>query len=183
MPEWLYWDELRAQLFGVPSQSDVGHVYVRVTAVGALNQTHTQTATDVFDIHVREETTTALCARRPAVSIGLLLDANMTEMTSYEKVGLVERAAKQLGAPVEDLRLFTASYERDARQRELLMAGPGNVPPTANPDDDAILLWPVTCGRTLDQDATKKVEVLEKEAASGAIASKIGYGVTSWEVG
>lgn len=162
--------------------SDVGHVYVQVTAIGALNRTHTQSARDVFDIHVREETATVLCARRPAVSIGLLLDANATEMTAYERVGLMERAAKQLRAPTDDLRLYSADYERDARQRELLMAGPGNVPQPARSDGGAILLWPVGCGRSIDSEATKRIETLEKEAASGAIASKLGYGVTSWEV-
>uniref|UniRef100_A0A914W0Z4 Dystroglycan 1 n=1 Tax=Plectus sambesii TaxID=2011161 RepID=A0A914W0Z4_9BILA len=182
LPDWLYWDELRAQLFGVPTQADVGHVYVQVTAIGALNRTHTQTATDVFDIHVREETATALCARRPAVSIGLLLDANATEMTAYERVGLMERAAKQLHVSADDLRLYSAEYERDARQRELLMAGSGNVPVAAHPDAGAILIWPIACGRTIDAEATKRVEELEKEAESGAIASKLGYGVTSWEV-
>lgn len=203
LPKWLSFDSRRNILEGVPASGDGGRLhYMEVSAENIFGGKEETLSKDVFVIDVRTEVAggtsarplgdslhgnaTVVCAPGDAVTMATVaFDADFDAMSGSTRTKLIRDFGRHVGLSVTSLTM-TSSRGHDDDDDRLdnipLVAGPGNVVSSKNPNGRVLLIqWVVGCG-SVTAGNMRILERLEATAVNGSLTEDTGSGIIGWHV-
>ncbi|XP_014678744.1 PREDICTED: dystroglycan-like [Priapulus caudatus] len=186
LPAWLHFDDVAWTFVGVPSEPDVGHHYLLVTATGPAGDQ----AKDVFDVEVTQTDqelhaapmdSGAPCEPGDAASVlTVVLDADLHAMAPRERVAVVERVQQYVNVARDRVRLRAVADDQKLFDSAAVMAGPGNARKPAH--GGVFVSWQVGCGKNPSVYSIPGLSHIEVSSQDGRLADHIGYPVIGWHV-
>ena len=190
LPDWLIFNELKAELSGIPGPEDKGQVYLKVIAHGDDNSK----ADDVFSIEVLDETYGSVgsavrsdengpkhvvCNREEhQTTVTVIVDCDLSLMKAGDKMKLVDSLVGHLNLAPEMIQLMPVG-DKPMFDGNALVAGPGNIklPKYVG----GLLTWTVGCGR-VENDHMPIIQLVETSAKDSAMSAALGHDIIGWHV-
>jgi hypothetical protein len=177
LPDWLYWHSSTRTIYGVPSSTDIGHVYIQVTDTRSPNNI------DVFDVHVRDETSTnTICNKHQSILFATIILNSIDISNTIQRVHLIESIAQELSINATTLRIYDSNYDTHMYERRVLMANAASNSNAVEPTTSSLLFWPIGCGTAVDDKSIDAIESLETSISSGRLTAAIGHTIIGWQV-
>ncbi|MGH0167675.1 UNVERIFIED_CONTAM: hypothetical protein FKN15_066243 [Acipenser sinensis] len=196
LPSWLYWDSQSHTLQGLPLELDKGVHYIAASLLELVaNGSHVPRTTDVFSIEVHPEehadtdpmqiavqsvieVQPFICGtEEPVTILTVILDADLTKMTSKQRVELLDRMKKFSEVRLHHMKLLPVVNNR-LFDMSAFMAGPGNAKKVV--ENGALLSWKLGCA--LDQSNVPDISSVEVPAKGGTMSAQLGYPVVGWHI-
>ncbi|XP_067134350.1 dystroglycan 1-like [Centruroides vittatus] len=184
LPSWLYFEEETRTFRGVPTEQDIGHAYISVKAVAKSTEDDPLIAKDVFSVEIVDDSfqyTNREKEKCPSPSsrtvLTVIADANMADLPPYRRYDLITKMATIMKLETRDIKLVTLGGEK-AFDEQAIVAGPGNI--HSRDGAGVILKWIVGCEGTIKD--TESVNLVEKLAKNGELASQLGLPIVGWHV-
>ena len=109
MPSWLYFDPEHKRFEGVPTERDLGHHYISVTAHGVwVSGESSVKAKDAFAVNVvrrRGQAGSCPVSEDDLTMFSLVLDADLNSLAPSERVKVLTNIAQYLG--IQQVRIRT----------------------------------------------------------------------------
>ncbi|OCT83217.1 dystroglycan 1 S homeolog isoform X1 [Xenopus laevis] len=194
LPSWLHWEANFLQ--GLPLDGDKGVYEISVASLQlAPNGSYVPQTTDVFSVEVHpedhnepqsvrvagQETTEAtpfLCGTdEPVTILTVILDADLTKMTTKQRVDLLNRMRDFSEVELFHMKLVPVVNNR-LFDMSAFMAGPGNAKKVV--ENGALLSWKLGCG--MDQNTVPNIRSVEVPAKEGTMSAQLGYPVVGWHI-
>ncbi|XP_056247864.1 dystroglycan [Seriola aureovittata] len=194
LPAWLHWDASSRILQGLPLEEDKGVHYISVSI-----SNHTKSSSsEVFSIEVHPEdhldTDSAqltssqasaeddvqpfMCGNEePVTVLTVILDADLTKMSSEQRVGLLDHMRSFSGVGLQHMKILPVVNNR-LFDMSAFMAGPGNAKKVV--ENGALLSWKLGC--SLDQSTVPNISSVQGPAKEGTMSAKLGYPVVGWHI-
>uniref|UniRef100_A0A8C7ZJV4 Dystroglycan 1 n=1 Tax=Oryzias sinensis TaxID=183150 RepID=A0A8C7ZJV4_9TELE len=194
LPAWLHWDSKSTILQGLPLEKDKGIHYI---SVSISNQTKA-TSSEVFSIEVHPEDhldadsaqmvsnqvsvdddlQPFMCeAEEPVTVLTVILDADLTKMSSEQRVELLDNMRSFSGVGLHHMKMLPVVNNR-LFDMSAFMAGPGNARKVV--ENGALLSWKLGC--SLDQNTVPNLDSVQGPAKEGTMSTKLGYPVVGWHI-
>ncbi|KAG9337090.1 hypothetical protein JZ751_029858 [Albula glossodonta] len=193
LPSWLHWDSGSQMLQGIPLEADKGVYYISVS-VSEPNGNESQA--DVFSVEVHpeehadsdpiqltlqpasNEAQPFVCGNEEAVTVlTVILDADLTKMSSRQRVELLSRMKKFSGVGLQYMKILPVVNNR-LFDMSAFMAGPGNAKKVV--ENGALLSWKLGCA--LDQSSVPNISSVQAPAKEGTMSAQLGYPVVGWHI-
>ncbi|KAI1890337.1 hypothetical protein AGOR_G00152700 [Albula goreensis] len=193
LPSWLHWDSGSHVLQGIPLEADKGVYYISVS-VSEPNGNESQA--DVFSVEVHpeehadsdpiqltlqpasNEAQPFVCGNEEAVTVlTVILDADLTKMSSRQRVELLSRMKKFSGVGLQHMKILPVVNNR-LFDMSAFMAGPGNAKKVV--ENGALLSWKLGCA--LDQSSVPNISSVQAPAKEGTMSAQLGYPVVGWHI-
>ncbi|CAG0882637.1 unnamed protein product [Darwinula stevensoni] len=184
MPSWLYFDPEHKRFEGVPTERDLGHHYISVTAHGvSVSGESSVKAKDVFAVNVvrrRGQAGSCPVSEDDLTMFSLVVDADLNSLAPSERVKVLTNIAQYLGIQQNEVWLISEP-EDPLEENSALSAGPGNAL-RKRYEHPTWIQWKVGCKGMVSPEAKSVVQRLEEEAADGTMAEVTGYPIVGWHV-
>jgi len=203
LPPWLFWNsdsnslegvaplELKGQLFFVQlsviskpikseATSTISKEYLNIKLLEHSSQPDALNShLEHSQINDQNEIRNIYCdASSPVTTTTVILDVDITTMSSREKVTVLKALATFLGLPSDIVRL-QASENLPMLNSAALVAGPGD---TINQKYAGVLVqWEVGCGNVF-ASYMPVLELLEFTASNGSLGKAIGLDIVGWHI-
>ncbi|XP_053723106.1 dystroglycan [Synchiropus splendidus] len=191
LPGWLHWDTGSRTLRGLPLEEDKGVHYIAASVTNSST-----TFSDVFSIEVHPEdhldmdssqlpsgrvpadVAAFTCANEePVTLLTVILDADLTKMSSQQRVDLLWRMRGFSGVDVQDMKMLPVVNNR-LFDMSAFMAGPGNAKKVV--ENGALLSWKLGC--SLDQTSVPNINNVQGPAKEGTMSARLGFPVVGWHI-
>ncbi len=192
LPAWLHWDAESGTLQGLPLETDKGVHYISVS-----NESQVSQSPDVFSIEVHPEehadtdpfqlaiqqsasndVQPFICGNEePVTVLTVILDADLTKMSSKQRVELLANMKKFSGMGLQHMKILPVVNNR-LFDMSAFMAGPGNAKKVV--ENGALLSWKVGC--SLDQSSIPDISSVQAPAKEGTMSAQLGYPVVGWHI-
>ncbi|XP_071350045.1 LOW QUALITY PROTEIN: dystroglycan 1 [Trachinotus anak] len=194
LPAWLHWDASSRILQGLPLEEDKGVHYISVSI-----SNHTKSSSsEVFSIEVHPEdhldadsaqltsnqasteddVQPFMCGNEePVTVLTVILDADLTKMSSEQRVGLLDNMRSFSGVGLQHMKILPVVNNR-LFDMSAFMAGPGNAKKVV--ENGALLSWKLGC--SLDQSTVPNISSVQGPAKEGTMSAKLGYPVVGWHI-
>ncbi|XP_036387344.1 dystroglycan [Megalops cyprinoides] len=197
LPSWLHWDFDSHTLQGIPLEVDKGVHYISVS-ISELHANGSQTSRspDVFSIEVHpeehadtdpiqvalqsanNEVQPFVCGNEePVTVLTVILDADLTKMSSKQRVELLSNMKKFSGVGLQHMKILPVVNNR-LFDMSAFMAGPGNAKKVV--ENGALLSWKLGCA--LDQSSVPNISSVQVPAKEGTMSAQLGYPVVGWHI-
>ncbi|MBN3325851.1 DAG1 protein, partial [Atractosteus spatula] len=195
LPSWLHWDPKSHMLQGLPVEADKGVHYISVSVMELMaNGSHVTQTPDVFSIEVHpeehaddpiqlaiqsaNEVQPFICGNEdPVTVLTVILDADLTKMTSLQRVELLSNMKKFSEVSLQHMKLLPVVNNR-LFDMSAFMAGPGNAKKVV--ENGALLSWKLGCA--LDQSSVPDISSVQVPAKEGTMSAQLGYPVVGWHI-
>lgn len=196
LPAWLHWDASSRILQGLPLDEDKGVHYI---SVSISNHTKSSSSSEVFSIEVHPEDHVAdadsaqlvtnqasveddvqpfMCSNEePVTVLTVILDADLTKMSSEQRVELLDNMRSFSGVGLQHMRMLPVVNNR-LFDMSAFMAGPGNAKKVV--ENGALLSWKLGC--SLDQTTVPNINSVQGPAKEGTMSAKLGFPVVGWHI-
>ncbi|XP_037346787.2 dystroglycan [Pungitius pungitius] len=195
LPAWLHWDANSRVLQGLPLEEDKGVHYI---SVSISNRTSSSSSSEVFSIEVHPEDhldadaaqlasnqasteddmQPFVCSNEvPITVLTVILDADLTKMTSEQRVELLDHMKSFSGVGLQHMKILPVVNNR-LFDMSAFMAGPGNAKKVV--ENGALLSWKLGC--SLDQSTVPNISSVQCPAKEGTMSAKLGYPVVGWHI-
>lgn len=193
LPSWLHWEPVSSMLQGLPLEVDKGVHYISVSIADA---SHVSQSPDVFSIEVHPEEHADLdpvqlavqltdndsqhfvCGNEePVTVLTVILDADLTKMSSKQRVELLASMKKFSGVGLQHMKVLPVVNNR-LFDMSAFMAGPGNAKKVV--ENGALLSWKLGCA--LDQSNIPNISSVQVPAKEGTMSAHLGYPVVGWYI-
>ncbi|XP_026161880.1 dystroglycan 1 [Mastacembelus armatus] len=195
LPGWLHWDASSRILRGLPLEEDRGVHYI---SVSISNHTKSSSSSEVFSIEVHpddhldsdsaqlatnqasseDDVQPFMCGNEePVTVLTVILDADLTKMSSEERVELLDNMRSFSGVGLQHMKILPVVNNR-LFDMSAFMAGPGNAKKVV--ENGALLSWKLGC--SLDQSTVPNIDSVQGPAKEGAMSAKLGYPVVGWHI-
>lgn len=198
LPSWLHWDSGSRILQGLPLDEDKGVHYI---SVSISNRTKSSSSSEVFSIEVHPEDHPDVdsaqaaaaasnqasaeddvqpfaCANEePVTVLTVILDADLTKMSSEQRVELLDNMRSFSGVELQHMKILPVVNNR-LFDMSAFMAGPGNAKKVV--ENGALLSWKLGC--SLDQSTVPNINSVQGPAKEGAMSAMLGYPVVGWHI-
>ncbi|KAL2091617.1 hypothetical protein ACEWY4_013880 [Coilia grayii] len=194
LPDWLHWNAESHTLKGLPLEADKGVHYISVF-ISSGNQVASHP--DIFSIEVHPEeyadndpiqlaaegaetnnVQSFVCVNEePVTVLTVILDADLTKMTSRQRVELLERMKKFSRVGLQHMKILPVMNNR-LFDMSAFMAGPGNAKKVV--ENGALLSWKLGCA--LDQSSVPNISSVQAPAKEGTMSAQLGYPVVGWHI-
>ncbi|XP_070816038.1 dystroglycan 1 [Chaetodon trifascialis] len=195
LPAWLHWDASSRILQGLPLEEDKGVHYI---SVSISNHTKSSSSSEVFSIEVHPEdhldadsaqlasnqasteddVQPFMCGNEePVTVLTVILDADLTKMTSEQRVELLDNMRSFSGVGLQHMKILPVVNNR-LFDMSAFMAGPGNAKKVV--ENGALLSWKLGC--SLEQSTVPNINSVQGPAKEGAMSAKLGYPVVGWHI-
>ncbi|KAG1953555.1 dystroglycan [Pimephales promelas] len=194
LPAWLHWDAESVTLQGLPLETDKGVHYI---SVSVSNESQVSQSPDVFSIEVHPEehadtdpfqlaiqqsasndVQPFICGNEePVTVLTVILDADLTKMTSKQRVELLANMKKFSGMGLQHMKILPVVNNR-LFDMSAFMAGPGNAKKVV--ENGALLSWKLGC--SLDQSSIPDISSVQVPAKEGTMSAQLGYPVVGWHI-
>ncbi|KAM3877735.1 dystroglycan 1 [Diretmus argenteus] len=197
LPGWLHWDANSRILQGLPLDEDKGVHYL---SVSISNHTKTSSSSEVFSIEVHpddhldadsaqlalnqafnddgDSAQPFMCGNEePVTVLTVILDADLTKMTSEQRVELLDDMRSFSGVGLQHMKVLPVVNNR-LFDMSAFMAGPGNAKKVV--ENGALLSWKLGC--SLDQSTVPNINSVQTPAKEGTMSAKLGYPVVGWHI-
>ncbi|XP_076124889.1 dystroglycan 1 [Alosa pseudoharengus] len=193
LPAWLHWDVKSSILHGLPLEADKGVHYISVLI---SNGSQVSPHPDVFSIEVHPEehadsdpiqlaiqaasnnVQSFVCVNEePVTVLTVILDADLTKMTSRQRVELLAKMKKFSGVGLQHMKILPVVNNR-LFDMSAFMAGPGNAKKVV--ENGALLSWKLGCA--LDQGSVPNISSVQVPAKEGTMSAQLGYPVVGWHI-
>lgn len=127
-----------------------------------------------------QSNTTNVCicsSGQPATVLTIILDADLTQMNSRERLVLLQKMTHFANEPPELMRVMPVINNRFF-DMTAFMAGPGNAKKVV--ENGALLSWKLGC--TLDQNNLPDISGVQIPAKDGTMSALLGYPVVGWYI-
>lgn len=199
LPEWLHWNAESHTLKGLPLEADKGVHYISV-AISSGNQVaphpdvfsievHPEEYADNDPIQLATEPTEGVAAETnsvqsfvcvnedPVTVLTVILDADLTKMSSRQRVELLEKMKKFSRVGLQHMKILPVMNNR-LFDMSAFMAGPGNAKKVV--ENGALLSWKLGCA--LDQSSVPDISSVQAPAKEGTMSAQLGYPVVGWHI-
>lgn len=193
LPAWLHWNVESSTLQGLPLEADKGVHYI---SVFISNGSQVPSHPDVFSIEVHPEehadsdpiqlaiqgannnVQSFVCVNEePVTVLTVILDADLTKMTSKQRVELLSKMKKYSGVGLQHMKILPVVNNR-LFDMSAFMAGPGNAKKVV--ENGALLSWKLGCA--LDQSSVPNISRVQAPAKEGTMSAQLGYPVVGWHI-
>ncbi|XP_056116550.1 dystroglycan [Rhinichthys klamathensis goyatoka] len=194
LPAWLHWDAESGTLQGLPLETDKGVHYI---SVSVSNESQVSQSPDVFSIEVHPEehadtdpfqlaiqqsasndVQPFICGNEePVTVLTVILDADLTKMSSKQRVELLANMKKFSGMGLQHMKILPVVNNR-LFDMSAFMAGPGNAKKVV--ENGALLSWKLGC--SLDQSSIPDISSVQVPAKEGTMSAQLGYPVVGWHI-
>lgn len=193
LPTWLHWDADHRILQGLPLDEDKGVHYI---SVSIADHKQSSSSSEVFSIAVhpedhmevesapltsnqaQDEVQPFSCpSEEPVTVLTVILDADLTKMSSAERVGLLYNMRRFSRVELEHMKMLPVVNNR-LFDMTAFMAGPGNAKKVV--ENGALLSWKLGC--SLDQSSVPNLDSVQGPAKEGTMSAKLGYPVVGWHI-
>ncbi|MCJ8744530.1 hypothetical protein PDJAM_G00119780 [Pangasius djambal] len=193
LPSWLHWEPMSSTLQGLPLEVDKGVHYI---SVSIANAGHVSQSADVFSIEVHPEehadtdpiqlaiqltnndSQHFVCGNEePVTVLTVILDADLTKMSSKQRVELLASMKKFSGVGLQHMKILPVVNNR-LFDMSAFMAGPGNAKKVV--ENGALLSWKLGCA--LDQSNIPNISSVQVPAKEGTMSAHLGYPVVGWYI-
>ncbi|XP_051977281.1 dystroglycan 1-like [Xyrauchen texanus] len=193
LPAWLHWDPESGTLQGLPLETDKGVHYI---SVSVSNESQVSQSPDVFSIEVHPEehadmdpfqlavqsasnyVQPFICGiEDPVTVLTVILDADLTKMSSKQRVELLVNMKKFSGMRLQHMKILPVVNNR-LFDMSAFMAGPGNAKKVV--ENGALLSWKLGC--SLDQSSIPDISSVQVPAKEGTMSAQLGYPVVGWHI-
>ncbi|XP_040059672.2 dystroglycan 1 [Gasterosteus aculeatus] len=195
LPAWLHWDASSRVLRGLPLEEDKGVHYISVTI---SNHSESSSSSEVFSIEVHPEDHLdadaaqvasnqvsteddvqpfACSNEAPITLLTVILDADLTKMSSKQRVELLDDMRIFSGVGLQHMKILPVVNNR-LFDMSAFMAGPGNAKKVV--ENGALLSWKLGC--SLDQSTVPNISSVQGPAKEGTMSAKLGYPVVGWHI-
>nr|AAH99987.1 Dag1 protein [Danio rerio] len=194
LPAWLHWDAESGTLQGLPLETDKGVHYI---SVSVSNESKVSQSPDVFSIEVHPEEHAEtdpfqlaiqqsasndaqpfICGNEePVTVLTVILDADLTKMSSKQRVELLAKMKKFSGMGLQHMKILPVVNNR-LFDMSAFMAGPGNAKKVV--ENGALLSWKLGC--SLDQSSIPDISSVQVPAKEGTMSAQLGYPVVGWHI-
>ncbi|RXN20084.1 dystroglycan-like protein [Labeo rohita] len=194
LPAWLHWDAESGTLQGLPLETDKGVHYI---SVSVSNESQVSQSPDVFSIEVHPEehadtdpfqlaiqqstsndAQPFICGNEePVTVLTVILDADLTKMSSKQRVELLGNMKKFSGMGLQHMKILPVVNNR-LFDMSAFMAGPGNAKKVV--ENGALLSWKLGC--SLDQSSIPDISSVQVPAKEGTMSAQLGYPVVGWHI-
>ncbi|KAK9967781.1 hypothetical protein ABG768_002149 [Culter alburnus] len=194
LPAWLHWDAEIGTLQGLPLETDKGVHYI---SVSVSNESQVSQSPDVFSIEVHPEehadtdpfqlaiqqsasnvVQPFICGNEePVTVLTVILDADLTKMSSKQRVELLANMKKFSGMGLQHMKILPVVNNR-LFDMSAFMAGPGNAKKVV--ENGALLSWKLGC--SLDQSSIPDISSVQVPAKEGTMSAQLGYPVVGWHI-
>ncbi|TRY93785.1 hypothetical protein DNTS_012165 [Danionella cerebrum] len=194
LPAWLHWNAESGTLQGLPLETDKGVHYI---SVSVSNESKVSESPDVFSIEVHPEehadmdpfqlaiqqsesndAQAFLCgSEEPVTVLTVILDADLTKMSSKQRVELLWKMKKFSGIGLQHMKILPVVNNR-LFDMSAFMAGPGNAKKVV--ENGALLSWKLGCN--LDQSNIPDISSVQVPAKEGTMSAQLGYPVVGWHI-
>ncbi|KAJ4920915.1 hypothetical protein JOQ06_000170 [Pogonophryne albipinna] len=195
LPPWLHWDSSSRLLQGLPLEEDKGVHYI---SVSISNHTKSSFSSEVFSIEVHpedhldadsaqlvsnqastvEDVQPFMCSNEePVTVLTVILDADLTKMSSVQRVELLEDMRGFSGVGLTHMKILPVVNNR-LFDMSAFMAGPGNAKKVV--ENGALLSWKLGC--SLDQSSVPNINSVQGPAKEGSMSARLGYPVVGWHI-
>ncbi|KAI5607536.1 dystroglycan precursor [Silurus asotus] len=193
LPSWLHWDPMNSILQGLPLEADKGVHYI---SVSVSNASHVSQSPEVFsiEVHPDEHADTDpvqlaiqltendpqhfVCGNEePVTVLTIILDADLTKMSSKQRVELLASMKKFSGVGLRHMKVLPVVNNR-LFDMSAFMAGPGNAKKVV--ENGALLSWKLGCA--LDQSNIPNISSVQVPAKEGTMSAQLGYPVVGWYI-
>ncbi|XP_066527849.1 dystroglycan isoform X2 [Hoplias malabaricus] len=193
LPAWLHWEPMSNTLQGLPLEVDKGVHYI---SISITNSSNVSQSPDVFSIEVHPEehaepdpiqlaiqsdnsdSQPFVCgSEEPVTVLTVILDADLTKMSSKQRVELLGKMKKFSGVGLQHMRILPVVNNR-LFDMSAFMAGPGNAKKVV--ENGALLSWKLGCA--LDQSNIPNISSVQIPAKEGTMSAQLGYPVVGWHI-
>ncbi|XP_053170851.1 dystroglycan 1-like [Scomber japonicus] len=196
LPSWLHWDASSRILQGLPLEEDKGVHYISVSI--SNHTTKSSFSSEVFSIEVHPEdhvdadsaqlasnqasaeddVQPFMCGNEePVTVLTVILDADLTKMSSEERVELLDNMRSFSGVGLQHMKMLPVVNNR-LFDMSAFMAGPGNAKKVV--ENGALLSWKLGC--SLDQSTVPNINSVQGPAKEGMMSARLGYPVVGWHI-
>ncbi|XP_029630113.1 dystroglycan [Salmo trutta] len=192
LPTWLHWDWKRNVLQGLPLGEDKGVHYISVSTSNCSQdifsiEVHPEEHADTDPIQVaiqsasnnsNNEVQPFVCGNEePVTVLTVILDADLTKMSSRQRVELLGKMKKFSGVALQHMKILPVVNNR-LFDMSAFMAGPGNAKKVV--ENGALLSWKLGC--SLDQSNVPNISSVQAPAKEGTMSAQLGYPVVGWHI-
>ncbi|CAL8337674.1 unnamed protein product [Merluccius merluccius] len=203
LPRWLKWKSDSRTLQGLPLEEDRGVYYISVSISNhtktSSSSSYSPSPTEFFSVEVHPEDfldvdpsqlalnqATGVDAsglpfvcgnEEPVTVLTVILDADLTKMSSEERVALLDDMRSFSGVDIQNMRILPVVNNR-LFDMSAFMAGPGNAKKVV--ENGALVSWKLGC--SLDQGSVPNIHSVQKPAKEGTMSAKLGYPVVGWHI-
>ncbi|CAB1315614.1 unnamed protein product [Coregonus sp. 'balchen'] len=189
LPTWLHWDWKSNVLQGLPLEEDKGVHYITVsTSNGSQDifsiEVHPEEHADTDPIQLaiqsasNNEVQPFVCGtEEPVTVLTVILDADLTKMSSRQRVELLGKMKKFSGVALQHMKILPVVNNR-LFDMSAFMAGPGNAKKVV--ENGALLSWKLGC--SLDQSNVPNISSVQAPAKEGTMSAQLGYPVVGWHI-
>ncbi|KAJ3602987.1 hypothetical protein NHX12_030731 [Muraenolepis orangiensis] len=199
LPRWLKWKSASRTLQGLPLEEDRGVYYISVSIHNHTKTSSPSSPTEFFSVEVHPEDfldvdpsqlalnqATGVDAgglpfvcgnEEPVTVLTVILDADLTKMSSEQRVALLEDMRSFSGVDIQNMRILPVVNNR-LFDMSAFMAGPGNAKKVV--ENGALVSWKLGC--SLDQGSVPNIHSVQKPAKEGTMSAKLGYPVVGWHI-
>ncbi|XP_022537937.2 dystroglycan isoform X1 [Astyanax mexicanus] len=193
LPAWLHWEPMSSTLQGLPLEVDKGVHYI---SISITNSSRVSQSPDVFSIEVHPEehadtdpiqlavqsdindSQPFVCGNEePVTVLTVILDADLTKMSSKQRVELLAKMKKFSGVGLQHMKILPVVNNR-LFDMSAFMAGPGNAKKVV--ENGALLSWKLGCA--LDQSNIPNISSVQVPAKEGTMSAQLGYPVVGWHI-
>ncbi|XP_067097961.1 LOW QUALITY PROTEIN: dystroglycan [Osmerus mordax] len=188
LPGWLHWDPATLTLLGLPLEEDKGVTYISVTHPNHDQEVfsievHPEEHADTDQVQLALQTATNdvppfFCSNEePITVLTIILDADLTKMTSDQRVALLASMQSFSGVGLQHMKVLPVVNNR-LFDMSAFMAGPGNAKKVV--ENGALLSWKLGC--SLDQSSVPNISKVQIPAKEGTMSARLGYPVVGWHI-
>ncbi|XP_014023787.1 dystroglycan 1 [Salmo salar] len=187
LPAWLHWDWKSNILQGLPLEEDKGVHYIAVsTSNGSQDifsiEVHPEEHADPIQLAIQSasnnEVKPFVCGtEEPVTVLTVILDADLTKMSSRQRVELLSKMKKFSGVALQHMKILPVVNNR-LFDMTAFMAGPGNAKKVV--ENGALLSWKLGC--SLDQSNVPNISSVQAPAKEGTMSAQLGYPVVGWHI-
>ncbi|KAM6981126.1 dystroglycan 1 [Aplochiton taeniatus] len=190
LPGWLHWDPAALTLLGLPLEEDKGVHYISISSalspqpqvfsieVHPEEHADTDPAQLALQTAARSDGQPFVCANEePVTVLTVILDADLTKMTSQQRVELLGNMRAFSGVALRHMKILPVVNNR-LFDMSAFMAGPGNAKKVV--ENGALLSWKLGC--SLDQSTVPDISSVQTPAKGGNMSARLGYPVVGWHI-
>ncbi|KAG7234388.1 hypothetical protein INR49_004850, partial [Caranx melampygus] len=170
LPAWLHWDANSRILQGLPWKRTKVHPEDHLDPDSAQLTSNQASAED--------DVQPFMCGNEePVTVLTVILDADLTKMSSEQRVGLLDNMRSFSGVGLQHMKILPVVNNR-LFDMSAFMAGPGNAKKVV--ENGALLSWKLGC--SLDQSTVPNISSVQGPAKEGTMSAKLGYPVVGWHI-